>query len=429
MLDLTTRLGPPRDEATVSTMAAGLVGSEILKIAADIRAMEARGEKLCNLTVGDFKPREFPIPEALGEGIAKALRAGETNYPPSDGVLELRQVVQRFYERALGLKYPIEGVVIAGGARPIIYGTYRAVLNKGDTVVFPVPSWNNNHYVHLMEARGVPVRTTPENGFLPTAASLEKHLPGARLLVICSPSNPTGTMMPPDRLEAIARLIVDENKGRQARGEKPLILLYDQIYWQLALGDVKHVTPVQLVPEIAPYTVFVDGVSKAFAATGIRVGWGVGPPSIIARMRDMLGHVGAWAPKAEQIATAKWLDDAAASDSFVQQMRQRTLDRMRVLYEGLSAMGARGLPVRAIPPQGAIYLTVQFDLIGRAGVTTNEEIRKLLLEKAGFAVVPFRAFDLPDDSGWFRLSVGAVSVKEIEDALPRVEAAIRGRLS
>jgi aspartate aminotransferase len=427
-LDLTQTLGPAKDTSTVGTMAAGIVGSEILRIAAEIRVLEAKGEKPCNLTVGDFKPREFPIPAELGEGITTALKAGETNYPPSDGVLDLRQAVQRFYERSLGLKYPLEGIVIAGGARPIIYGTYRSVLNEGDTVIYPVPSWNNNHYVHMMGAKGIAVKTDPANGFMPTAEQLAPHIPEARLLALCSPLNPTGTMISPENLKAIATLVVEENKKRATQGRRPLILMFDHIYWVLAFGQTKHVTPIELVPEIAPYTVFVDGVSKAFAATGVRVGWGIGPPSIISRMRDVLGHVGAWAPKAEQVATAKYLDQVPAVESYLTTMRAAVNDRLQALYEGFSAMKQRGLPVQAIAPQGAIYLSVQFDLIGKGGLKTNDEIRKLLLEKAGFAVVPFQAFGLEEESGWFRLSVGAVSVKEIKDALPRVEEAIRSVL-
>jgi aspartate aminotransferase len=424
-LDLTNALGPYKEESTVGAMARGIVGSEILRIAAEIRVLESKGQKLCNLTVGDFKPREFPIPELLGEGITQALKAGETNYPPSDGVLDLRLSVQRFYERALGLKYPLEGIVIAGGARPIIYGTYRAVLDAGDTVIYPVPSWNNNHYVHMMGAHGIAVKTDVEHGFMPTAEQLAPHLPKARLLALCSPLNPTGTMISPENLKAIAQLVVAENKTRVTQGRQPLILMFDHIYWVLAFGGTKHVTPVELVPEIAPYTVFVDGVSKAFAATGVRVGWGVGPPSIISRMRDVLGHVGAWAPKAEQVAVAKYLDNVPATDEYLSSMRHRVNERLQALYDGFEAMRQRGLPVRAISPQGAIYLSVQFELIGKRGLKTNDDIRKLLLEKAGFAVVPFQAFGLQEDTGWFRLSVGAVSTQDIREALPRVEEAIK----
>ncbi|MDY7225985.1 pyridoxal phosphate-dependent aminotransferase [Hyalangium rubrum] len=426
-LDLTQL--PKRDDANVGTMARGLVGSEILRIAAEIRELTAQGRKVCNLTVGDFSPREFPIPASLGQGIANALQAGETNYPPSDGVLDLRQSVQRFYERILGVKYPLEGIVIAGGARPIIYGTYRAVLDAGDTVIYPVPSWNNNHYTHMMGAKEIVVATHPDQGFMPTVEQLAPHLPQARLLCLCSPLNPTGTMISAEALQAICERVVAENRARQSRGQKPLILMYDHIYWTLSFGQAKHVTPVTLVPEVAQYTVFVDGISKAFASTGLRVGWGVGPPSIISRMRDVLGHVGAWAPKPEQVATARVLDDVAGTDEFLKTMRLRVDERLEALYQGIARMREAGLPVRAIAPQGAIYLSVQFDLVGKAGLQSNDAIRKMLLEKASFGVVPFQAFGLKDDTGWFRLSVGAVSMAEIQDALPRLEAAIRATLS
>ncbi|WP_164017895.1 pyridoxal phosphate-dependent aminotransferase [Pyxidicoccus trucidator] len=428
-IDLTSLPRPSRDDATVGTMARGLVGSEILKIAAQIRELVAKGQKVCNLTVGDFAPKEFPIPDGLRQNIATALQAGETNYPPSDGVLDLRQAVQRFYERALGLKYPLEGIVIAGGARPIIYGTYRAVLDEGETVVYPVPSWNNNHYAYIMGAKSVVVTTDPAHGFMPTVEQLAPHLGSARLLCLCSPLNPTGTMISPDVLATICERVVAENRDREKRGQKPLILMYDQIYWVLSFGAVKHVTPVEMVPEVAPYTVFVDGISKAFAATGVRVGWGVGPPSIIARMRDVLGHVGAWAPKAEQVAVARYLDDTQATESFLTVMRQRVDERLEALHRGFTRMREAGLPVQHIAPQGAIYLSVRFDLVGKGGLKTNDDIRKLLLEKASFAVVPFQAFGLAEDTGWFRLSVGATSVKEIEEALPRVEAALREALA
>lgn len=426
-LDLTYL--PKRDDTHVGTMARGLVGSEILRIAAEIRELTAQGRKVCNLTVGDFSPREFPIPEALGKAIITALNAGETNYPPSDGVLDLRKSVQSFYERALGLKYPLEGIVIAGGARPIIYGTYRSVLDAGDTVIYPVPSWNNNHYTHMMGARDIVVTTDPEHGFMPTVAQLVPHLPKARLLCLCSPLNPTGTMISAEALKAICEAVVAENNGRKARGQPPLILMYDHIYWTLSFGQTKHVNPVSLVPEMAPYTVFVDGISKSFASTGLRVGWGVGPPAIIARMRDVIGHVGAWAPKPEQVATARVLDDVAGTHGFLETMRKRVEERLEVLYQGIAKMKEAGLPVRAIAPQGAIYLSVQFNLVGKAGLKSNDDIRKMLLEKAGFGVVPFQAFGLKDDTGWFRLSVGAVSVAEIQEALPKVEAAVRASLA
>src|ERR1051325_4386078 len=127
----------------LSTLAQGLVGSEILKIAGEIRALAASGREICNLTVGDFSSKEFRIPEALEREIVAALGRGETNYPPSDGVKEMRNAVGRLYDEAFGMKVPIESRLIAGGARPIIYAAYAAVVDPGDKVVYPVPSWNN----------------------------------------------------------------------------------------------------------------------------------------------------------------------------------------------------------------------------------------------------------------------------------------------
>lgn len=412
----------------LSPMAGGLVGSEILKIAAEIRAKQAAGASICNLTVGDFSSKEFPIPKALLDGTLRALQAGETNYPPSDGVLKLREAVRDDYRTRLHLDVPIESVVIAGGARPIIFAAFTALIDRGDTVVYPVPSWNNNHYCHITGAKSIQVPCAPEDGFLPTAAQLAPHLSEARMVALCTPLNPAGTVLAPGEVKAIAELIVAENKRREPLGQKPLYLLYDQVYWQLTFGGARHSTPVEMVPESAPYVIFVDGISKAFAATGVRVGWGVGPRAVIAAMRDILGHVGAWAPRAEQVATAELLRDSGERQRYSAWLLDGLQARLDRLYKGFAAMANAGLPVRAIAPQGAIYLSVQFALIGKKGLHTNDSVRRYLLDEAGFAIVPFQAFGLPGETGWFRLSVGAVSEKEIEQALPRVEAALRKAL-
>ena len=237
-----------------------------------------------------------------------------------------------------------------------------------------------------------------------------------------SPLNPTGTAISAPQLTEICELIVAENRRRASTGEKAVWLCYDQVYWQLVFPGtgtargIKHVTPPELVPEIAPFTIMLDAASKSFAATGLRVGWAVLPPAARQRMADILGHVGAWAPKAEQIAVAALLDDEPAVETYLVTMRARVAERLELLAAGFQAMRVAGLPVEVIPPQGAIYLSVRFLMPGR----TNEQIRKLLLDQAGFAVVPFQAFGLREDSGWFRISVGAVSMAEIAAALPRV---------
>jgi aspartate aminotransferase len=420
----------PHPEGRVSGMAGGLVGSEILRIAAEIRALAASGRTVCNLTVGDFDPRYFPIPTQLAEGIHAALEHGETNYPPSNGMPELRQAVVRFYERELGLRYPVDSVLIAAGARPIIYCIYRTLCDPGDRVIFPVPSWNNNHYIHMMDAVGVPVVCRPEERFLPTRADLIGSLPGARLLCLNSPLNPTGTAFSRDALLGICEAVLEENEARDRRGERPLFVMYDHIYWMLRFGDTEHVTPPGLLPEMARYTLFVDGISKAFAATGVRVGWGVGPVDVVNRMSAVLGHVGAWAPRAEQVATVGLLDDPEGIARYEARFQRELWARLDLLHRGLQGMKERGLPVDSIPAMGAIYLTARIRPFGRrvpggGELRTNDDVRRWLLEAAGIGVVPFQAFGSNEDEGWFRLSAGAVSVADVEAALPRLEAALR----
>jgi aspartate aminotransferase len=423
-MNLTGKLGDPtRVDASLSELAKGVVGSEILKIAAQIRALKAQGAEICNLTVGDFDPTQFPIPEALLAGVQAALAAGHTNYPPSDGVLALREAVARFYAGGLDLAYPVESVLITGGARPLLYGTYRTILDPGDAVIYPVPSWNNNHYAYLCGARAVELPVRADENFFPTPDELRPLLGTARLLMINSPLNPTGTVIDPGVLGRICELVVEENRRRAKAGGdagKALWLCYDQVYWQLTFGSARHATPPEVCADVAPYTILLDAASKSFAATGLRVGWAVMPPAARQRMADILGHVGAWAPKAEQVAMAAFLDDAPAITAYHTTMRARVRERLDALAAGFHAMRTEGLPVEVIAPQGAIYLSIRIALPGH----TNEATRRLLLDKAGFAIVPFQAFGLAEDSGWFRVSVGAVSLGEIAAALPRVRAAL-----
>jgi aspartate aminotransferase len=411
-------------------MATGLVGSEILKIAAEIRALVAGGRAICDLSVGDFNPRHFPIPDSLLHSVRACLERGETNYPPSNGMMELRKAVARFYARELGLHYPENAVLILGGARPAIYCLFRTVCDPGDRVVFPIPSWNNNHYIHMVGGVGVPVICTAESRFMPTRDAIVKALPGARLLCLNSPLNPTGTAIDPDSLRGICEAVLEENADRERRGERPLYLMYDQIYWTLCFGTTSHVTPPELTPEIARYTVFIDGISKAFAATGLRVGWAVGPVDIIGRLSAIVGHVGAWAPRAEQLATAALLDDPAAIQAFQRVFKHKLEARLDQLHNGLQALKAEGLAVDSIPPMGAIYLTARLHPFGKRTpqgkiLKTNEEVRHYVLEAAGIGLVPFQAFGSTSEDGWFRMSVGAVCEADVAAALPRLAAAFR----
>ncbi|MEP7383300.1 MAG: aminotransferase class I/II-fold pyridoxal phosphate-dependent enzyme [Gemmatimonadota bacterium] len=426
--DVTALVRGPSLPGRISTPVGTLEGSAILKIAGEIRERIAAGEKVCNLTVGDFDPRQFRIPALLEQGIGHALARGETNYPPGLGLPALREAVVSYYERSFGLRYPVESVLVTSGSRPGVYGVYCTLVDPGDRVVYPVPTWNNNYYCHMVGAVADPVATTAEELFMPSAELLAPHLRGARLLALNSPLNPCGTAFTAESLGAICDLVLEEN-ARRTNGERPLYVMYDQVYWQLTFGDTVHVDPVSLRPEMARYTILVDGISKAFAATGVRVGWLLGPTDVIAAMNGFLSHVGTWAPRAEQVATAALLLHEDAIADFRTNLIAGIQARLDALYHGIDALRRAGYAVEAIAPQGAIYLSARFDLYGKTtpdGVVlrTNEDIRGWLLRSSGLAVVPFHAFGAEGETGWFRLSVGAASLEEIDGALPRLADAL-----
>lgn len=414
--------------ADVSQLAENLVGSEIIRIAGEINARIASGEPIINLTIGDFDPTIYELPEALSEMIVDAYRAGHTNYPQANGMEVLREAVSGHVSQTQGLVYNRDNILISGGARPLIYAAYRAVVDRGEKVIFPVPSWNNNHYTYLNFAQPVNVLSKPENKFLPTAEDLRPHVKGASLLALCSPLNPTGTSFTAEELDRICEMVLEENRQRQ--GEKPLYVLYDQIYQGLTLGDVKHVDPVSLRPEMEPYTIYIDGISKVFAATGVRVGWAFGPAKVIAKMRALLSHVGAWSPKPEQIATAEFLNHREQVNATITKHCEMVNERVSRLYNGFSALQEVGYPVEAIQAEGAMYLTVKIDLIGRSApngklMEDAEDVTMFLIEHAKLGIVPFYCFGASRQSPWFRVSVGTLRTEAISEIMENLGKALQ----
>lgn len=415
-------------ELKVSQMAESLIGSEIIKLAGEINELIAKGEKIFNFTIGDFDPKIFPIPEKFTEEIIKAYQEGYTNYPPANGIAELRKAISSFLQDYQGVQYKPEEILVTGGARPLIYAIYRTLLDKGDKVLFPVPSWNNNHYCHLVGAEQVMVETTAENNFMPLAEELEPHIKSASLVSLCSPLNPTGTIFSKESLEDICRLIIKENQRRNGNG-KPLYLLYDQIYWMLTFGEAQHFDPVSLFPELRDYTIYVDGLSKSFAATGVRVGWSFGPLPIIDKMKTILGHVGAWAPKAEQVAAARFMNDRSAVDAFMLEFKEKINARLQGFYKGFRQLRSEGFNVDAVYPQAAIYLTVKIDVKGKKTadgtlLETTKDVTSYILKEAKLAMVPFYAFGADENSPWFRLSIGTCALNQIEESLSFLKQAL-----
>jgi aspartate aminotransferase len=178
------------------------------------------------------------------------------------------------------------------------------------------------------------------------------------------------------------------------------------------------------------YTVFVDGISKAFAATGVRVGWSFGPALFIDKMKAILSHIGAWAPKAEQVATAKYLTNNTSTTQFIGSIKERVEKRLLKFHQGFQNLKSQGFMVDSIAPQGAIYLTVKFALHKKTTsdgqvLHSTKEVTKYLLEEAKLAIVPFYAFGSSTDSEWYRLSVGTCDYNEIDSVMDLLKNALQ----
>ncbi|MBV4356321.1 pyridoxal phosphate-dependent aminotransferase [Pinibacter aurantiacus] len=411
----------------LSVLAEGLIGSEIVRLGNEINDRIRKGEKIYNYTIGDFDPSIFPIPKELETLIIESYQKHYTNYPPADGILELRESVLAFLQKHEGLQYSNNEILIASGGRPLIYTTFKILVDKGDKVIYAVPSWNNNHYTNLNQAEHCVVEATPENNFMPTAADIAPHVKGAALICLCTPQNPTGTTLPKEGLDKICQLIIEENASR-GENEKKLYLLFDQMYWTLTYGETKHYNPITLQPKMKDYTIFVDGISKVFAATGVRVGWSLGPAHIISKMKALLSHVGAWAPMAEQKATAAYLKQEDAIERYLNHFKNEMINRLNLIHDGFVALKNKGYAVDAIAPQAAIYLTIKMDLVGKSVngkvLATQSDVTEYILGEAKLAVVPFYAFGAEKTSPWYRLSIGTCKLEDISEMFGKLEAAL-----
>jgi aspartate aminotransferase len=412
----------------LSQLAGTLVGSEIVKLGNMISERIRAGEKIYNFTIGDFDPQVFPIPKELENLIIQSYQEHNTNYPAAEGVLDLRKSVGVFLKEWEGLDYTPNEIQIASGGRPLIYTIFKAIVDKGDKVIYAVPSWNNNHYAHMTDAEHCVIEGSVENDFMPTVEAVKANIKGATLVCICTPQNPTGTTLTKNALAEICDLILAENASR-AEGDKKCYLMFDQMYWTLTFGKTVHYNPINLRPAMKEYTVFVDGISKVFAATGVRVGWAMGPETIISKMKAILSHLGAWAPMAEQKAVAKYLLQKDAITDYLTHFKAEVEERLQRIYQGFISLKTKGYSVDAVSPQAAIYLTIKIDLVGKTTaegqlLSTQMDVTSYILSEAKLAVVPFSAFGGGANNPWYRLSVGTSKKEEIDEMLAKLEQAL-----
>jgi aspartate aminotransferase len=412
----------------VNQLARQMGGSVILAIAYEVQGLCASGKRVANFTIGDFDPTTFHIPQELQTSIFEQYQHNKTNYPPAMGVPELRKAITQYYQHELGLDFKVEQIAVGSGVRPLLYAAFMTIVEPGEVVIYPQPSWNSKSYALLCHATPAPIETKAENNFLITAGEIAPYLSDAVIVALCSPSNPTGTMYDRETLKAICDMIYEENLRRKVQGRKPCFLIYDQVYSKYNYSK-PHFHPCALIPDLIDYTIYIDGMSKSFAATGIRVGWCAGPAAVVPYISNLIGYIGAWAPKPEQLACADYLTQFDAQHAYLEPMREVMNRRLHTIYDRIQAMKAAGLPIDCLQPEGGMFLSIQLPVFQHKDPDGNafanaEAVRKYILHSGGCAFIPFYAFDAPQSTEWFRASVSSLSDDDLAFGLNQLQNAL-----
>ena len=352
-------------------------------------------EDVISLSVGE---PDFYTPWHIREEGIYALEKGRTRYTPNRGFIKLRQEICKFLKRKYDVDYKAdtEVLVTVGGSEAIDL-CVRAIINPGDEVLIPEPSFVC--YVPIVEmAGGVPViiETKVENDFRLTAEELESHITDkTKMLILPFPNNPTGAVMRKNDLEAVAKIIERHD----------LIVLSDEIYSELNYGEVRH-TCFSELEGMWERTVIINGFSKTYSMTGWRMGYAVGPAEIIAPMTKLHQFAIMSAPTMSQYAAIEALENG---DEDIEVMKSEYDMRRRLLVDGLNKLG-----LTCFEPEGAFYA---FPSIKSTGLTSVEFCEKLIYSKR-VAVVPGDAFGACGE-GYVRISY-SYSIKHITEALERM---------
>jgi aspartate aminotransferase len=392
----------------ISKMAAAVQPSATLAAGAKAKQMKAEG-----LTVYDFSLGEpdFATPEHICAAAVKAMHKGHTRYTPASGIPELRSAVARSYQKVHALSYTPEQVVISNGAKHSLHNALAATVGPGDEVIIPTPYWvSYSDLVQMTGASYVLVPTTLESGFKMTPDQLRAAVtPRSRLLMLNSPSNPTGAVYTRKELEALADVVMEKN----------LVVISDEIYERLVFDGAHATCFATLRPGLAERTITISGASKTYAMTGWRAGWALGPLPVIKAMGNIQSQQTGCPCSISQYAALA----AVEGD-------QECVERMRREFEArrdLVCARLRKMPgVKSFVPQGAFYAF--FDVSAHFGrtlagrpITDSISFCQAALECAHVNVVAGAAFGA---EGYARLSYAA-SREQLQAGLDRLEQFLR----
>jgi aspartate aminotransferase len=369
--------------------------------------MMAAGEKVINFGVGE---PDFDTPEHIKAAAVDAIRAGMTKYTPVAGTVELKKAIVQKLRRDQNLEYDPAQIVVSVGAKHSLYNAIQVLCQPGDEVILPAPYWVSYlEQIKLAGARPVIVNTAMENGFKLTPAGLSAAVTShTRLLILNSPGNPTGAVYTGAELQALAEIILKHE----------MAVISDEIYEKLIYDGLEHISIVSLSPALKERTVIINGVSKAYAMTGWRIGYAAAPLPVASAMADLQSHATSNpASIAQQAAVAA----LAGPQEPLGQMVAEFASRRDYMLERLLIIP--GLVCNR--PGGAFYLfpNVQayfgWPYQGKV-IRSASDLAEVLLDEARVAVVPGAAFG---NDNYFRLSY-ATSLKNIEDGLNRMAAVL-----
>ncbi len=372
------------------------------EVLAKARALEAKGQHIIHLEIGE---PDFDTPSHIVEEGRRALQAGATHYGPAAGLPELKSAIAAEMLRSRNLRYEPDEVLVCPGAKPIMFYLLLALIDEGDEVLYPNPGFPiYESMIAFSGGKPVPIPLLEENGFAFDAATLRSLVTDrTRMIILNTPSNPTGGILEEPLLKEIAALAV----------ERDLWVLSDEIYGRI-LYEGAH-TSVAKFPGMRERTVILDGFSKVYAMTGWRLGYGVGPRSIIQSMTKLQVNSASCTASFTQLAGVSAL--SGPQDDSVEMVRVFRERRDRIV-KGLNSLPG----VSCIVPKGAFYA---FPNIKKTGMT-SQQVSDLLLNEAGVAVLPGTSFGA-FGQGYIRLSY-ANSLENIELALERMHRVLKSRV-
>ena len=381
----------------ISNRINNIEASQSLVMAARAKAMKAAGVDVISMSLGE---PDMDTPEHVRRAAQAAVDNHWSHYGPVPGIPALREAVAASQNQVAGnrIQWQAEDVLVSAGAKMAIFDAIQAAVNPGDEVIIPMPSWvSYSEMVKLAEGVVVPVSTSFDNRYCLTPDQLRQALtPKTRMIILCSPNNPTGSIYSADEMEALVAVLKDFPE---------VYILSDEIYNVLRYDEPGQINTFAAYPELAERLIVINGVSKAYAMTGYRVGW------LLSKNKDFVSAC--IRLQGQQITCATMVAQKAAeaaltgSQDCVEHMRATFARRRQLICEMAAAIPG----LRFHEPQGAFYLFPDVSAFG-----SGNEVAELLLEKAHVAVVSGSAFGCPS---CIRLSY-AISEDEIRIAMSRI---------